>query len=220
MAKVNSTCRDSVAIMKDTDMERILVWDWPTRLGHWGLVLAFAVAYLTGDSEEWRLVHVWAGGALAGIIGFRIAWGLVGTRHARFASFVRGPAAAIDYIKALLRGQAPHFTGHNPAGGWAILALLGLGLGTAATGWPLYQDLDIEAFEDLHEGLVNAMLALVGVHLAGVVVGSLAHRENLARAMLTGWKQGQADEAIRSGRAWALLILAASAGLSAWWFAL
>ncbi len=198
-------------------MNKILVWDWPTRLGHWLMALAFLVAYVTGDSEEWRLVHVLAGGALAGLVAFRLAWGLFGSRHARFGSFVGSPRAAWRYLTGLMRGKGVHYTGHNPAGGYAILALLVLGLLSAASGWPVYQDIGGEWLEGLHEGVANAMLAVVVVHLAGVLVGSLAHRENLPRAMVTGYKLGRSDEAIRSARLWAVPLLLSCAGAAAWW---
>lgn len=201
-------------------MDKILVWDWPTRIGHWTMAIAFLVAYLTGESEEWRLVHVWAGGTLAGTVAFRVIWGLIGSRHARFASFVRSPMAAAAYVTNLFRGQPDHHTGHNPAGGWAIVALLLLGLGAAASGWPVYQDIGGEWLEELHELVVNAMLLVVIVHLAGVLVGSLAHRENLPRAMVTGYKLGHAGEAIAGGRVWAVPLLFACAGFGAWWLAL
>jgi cytochrome b len=198
-------------------MERILVWDWPTRIGHWAMAIAFIVAYATGESEEWRLVHVMAGGALAGLVVFRLLWGLVGSRHARFGTFMRSPKAALAYVTNLLRGQPEHYTGHNPAGGWAIVGLLLLGLGTAVSGWPLYQDIGGEWLEELHEGVVNFMLLLVGIHLAGVVVGSLAHRENLPRAMVTGYKMGGTNEAISGGRIWAVPLLIACALYGGWW---
>lgn len=201
-------------------MDRILVWDWPTRIGHWLMVAAFVVAYLTGESEEWRLVHVWAGGTLAGVVAFRLLWGLTGSRHARFSSFVRGPAAAWNYLNGLLAGRAEHHVGHNPAGAYAIVLLLVLGLLAAATGWPLYQDLAEDWLEELHEGVVNAMLMVVAIHLAGVVVGSLAHKENLPRAMVTGYKVGPADQAIPGARLWAVPLLLASAGFAAWWLAM
>jgi len=198
-------------------MEKILVWDWPTRIGHWLMAVAFLVAYVTGESEEWRLVHVWAGGTLAGVVVFRLVWGLIGSRHARFASFIRSPMAALGYVTNLLRGQPEHHTGHNPAGGWAIVALLLLGLGAAASGWPLYQDLGGEWLEELHEIVVNGMLLVVLAHLAGVVVGSLAHGENLPRTMVTGYKLGRRDEAISGGRLWAVPLLLACAVAAAWW---
>lgn len=198
-------------------LNRILVWDWPTRVGHWLMALSFLVAYVTGDSEEWRLVHVMAGGALAGLVVFRLVWGLVGTRHARFAAFLRSPVAAGRYLLGLAAGRAEHHTGHNPAGAWAIVALLGLGLLAAASGWPVYQEIGGEWLEEFHEGAVNGMLAVVGLHLAGVVVGSVSHRENLARAMLTGYKLGAPDEALASARVWAVPILLGVAGYTAWW---
>lgn len=198
-------------------MKRILVWDWPTRIGHWLMAAAFLVAYATGDSEEWRLVHVAAGGTLAGVIAFRVLWGLVGTRHARFTDFLRAPSAAWRYVTGLVRGNAPHYAGHNPAGGYAIFALLALGILTVASGWLTYQELGGEWLEEVHEAVVNLMLLVVGVHLAGVVVGSVAHRENLPRAMLTGYKQGFPGEAIGRAHFWAISLLLASAVAAAWW---
>jgi cytochrome b len=200
------------------NMEKILVWDWPTRFGHWLMAASFIVAYATGDSEEWRLVHVMAGGALAGLVLFRLVWGLIGTRHARFAAFLRPPGAAGRYLASMLAGQAEHHAGHNPAGAWAIVALLGLGLLAAASGWPVYQEIGGEWLEEFHEAMVNAMLMVVLLHLAGVLIGSLAHRENLARAMLSGYKLGWPDEAIRATRLWVVPFLLASAGAAAWWF--
>ncbi len=200
-------------------MDKIRVWDWPVRLGHWLLVGAFTLAWLTGDSEEWRLVHAYAGGTLIGVVLFRLVWGLIGTHHARFASFVRGPASVINYLKGLRIGKPPHTTGHNPAGAWAILSLLALGLLSGASGWLVYQDIGGDVVEELHEGLSAAMLMVVGLHVAGVIVGSLLHRENLVRAMLTGYKRGNPDEAIATPRAWAALTLIGWVAVCAWWFA-
>lgn len=204
-------------------MDRILVWDWPVRIGHWLLVGAFALAWLTGDSESWRLVHAFAGGTVVGVIAFRLLWGVVGTRHARFASFVRGPGGVRDYLLGLVSGRPLHTAGHNPAGGWAILALLALGLLTGAAGWLTYNDsfanLGGEWFEEVHEAMASLMLGVAGLHVAGVIVGSLAHRENLVRAMLTGMKQGTPAEAIASARIWAVPLLLGWVAACAWWLA-
>jgi cytochrome b len=181
----------------------VLVWDLPVRLTHWLMVLSFAGAWLTAEGERWRLVHVTLGYTLAGLVAFRLAWGLLGTRHARFASFVRGPAAAWAYLRGLMDGHAPHYTGHNPAGALAIVALLGFGVLTTGLGWALDADLGGHLLEEAHELAAQAMLAVVGVHLLGVLVGSLAHRENLVRAMFTGRKRAPRDQAI--GRAWSAL---------------
>lgn len=196
------------------DTSRVLVWDAPVRVFHWLLVLSFAGAWLTAESERWRLVHVTLGYTMAALAAFRIVWGLVGTRHARFASFVRGPRAAWQYLMALRTGRPEHHAGHNPAGALAIVALLALIGVTAASGWATYQDLGGEWLEELHEGAANALLALVGVHLAGVVVGSLVHRENLVRAMVTGRKHVPPQEGIRSAwRSVAVLMVAATLAL-------
>ena len=201
----------------DTTMNRVRVWDVPVRVFHWLLVLSFAGAWLSAESERWRLLHVTLGYTVAGLVAFRLVWGLVGTRSARFASFVRGPAAVAAYVKGLLAGRAPHTTGHNPAGALAIVGLLGLAAMTTAMGWATYNELGGDLTEEGHELAANAMLLLVGVHLAGVLVGSLAHRENLVRAMFTGRKRGDAAEGAE--RAWAplgALLLAAVLGFWAW----
>ncbi|HNQ04078.1 MAG TPA: cytochrome b/b6 domain-containing protein [Thiobacillaceae bacterium] len=200
-------------------MHKILVWDWPVRIGHWMLVGAFALAWLSSESEAWRLVHACAGGTMAGVVIFRLFWGVVGTRHARFASFVRGPGAALAYVRGLATDSPPHVVGHNPAGGWAILALLGLTLLSAASGWFVYQDAGGTWAEDLHEGLSSMLLGMVLLHVAGVLLGSLAHRENLVHAMFSGFKQGPAHAAIATARPLPVLVLLGCAVLCAWWFA-
>jgi cytochrome b len=195
---------------------RILVWDAPVRVFHWLLVLSFFGAFVTAESEYWRLVHVTLGYTVGGLVLFRLLWGLIGTRHARFASFVRGPAAVGRYIGALLRGQPAHPVGHNPAGALAIVLLLLLSVVTVASGWLTYEDLGGHWLEELHEGAANFMLLVVCVHVAGVAVSSWLHRENLVRAMLDGRKQGAPDQGIRwSWWPLALLLLAAVLGF---WF--
>lgn len=194
--------------------QRRLVWDAPVRVVHWLLVLCFAGAWLTGERETWRLLHVSLGYTLGGLLAFRLVWGLVGTRHARFSRFVRGPAAVRAYLGSLLRGRPQHFTGHNPAGAVAILALIALGGLLVASGWATYEELTPFDLGELHELVAHAMLLVVGAHIVGVVVSSRLHRENLVRAMLTGRKADvPAGESIR--RAWwpvALLVVAAVIG--------
>ena len=187
-------------------MQKILIWDWPVRIGHWLMVGGFVTAWLTSESENFRLVHAWAGGIVLAVAAFRLLWGIVGSRHARFASFVRGPQAVLAYLSSLLRLQPAHHTGHNPAGGWAIVALLGLGILTGISGWANYNELGGHWLEELHEGLAAGMLTVVIVHLAGVLSGSLMHGENLVQAMLTGRKAGSPEEAIPSARPMAAAI--------------
>jgi cytochrome b len=195
---------------------RTLVWDAPVRVFHWLMVLSFAVAWLSSDSERWKLVHITAGYTMVFLVVFRILWGLVGTRHARFTDFVRGPRAVFSYLGSLLRRQPEHHTGHNPAGGLAVLALLGLALLTAATGWANYNELGGEWLEDVHEALATGMLALVLVHIVAVVVSSRLHRENLVAAMIHGRKPVPTSEGIRAPwRSIAAVVLAVVLGF--WW---
>jgi cytochrome b len=196
---------------------RPLIWDLPTRLFHWLMVLSFAGAYVTAESERWRLLHVSLGYTLAGLVAFRVLWGLIGSRHARFASFVRGPAAVARYLRSLASGRPEHHAGHNPAGALAVLALLGLGALLTASGWATYNDLGGEWLEEAHEAIANGMLALVGLHIAAVIVSSRLHRENLVAAMISGRKNAAPEEAARSPwRSVAALLLAAVLGF--WWW--
>jgi len=193
----------------------ILVWDLPTRVFHWLLALSFAGAWITAESERWRLVHVTLGYTLGGLLAFRLLWGLVGTRHARFASFVRGPAAVLRYLRSLLSGRPEHHVGHNPAGALAIVALLGLGAALVLSGWSTYHDVGGAWLEELHEGVASAMLALVLLHVGAVLLSSGLHRENLVRAMLTGRRQGAPADGI--GRTWRVLgVLLLAAVLGFW----
>lgn len=196
--------------------KRILVWDAPVRVFHWLMVLCFFGAYVTSESERWRLLHVTLGYTMVGLVGFRILWGLVGTRYARFASFVRGPKAVTRYVGAILQGRPEHHTGHNPAGALAIIALLGLALFVAASGWATYNELGGEWLEEAHEAVANLMLLLVGVHVLAVVLSSWLHRENLVGAMISGRKPGKPEEGIRSAwRSVAAVMLIAVLGF--WW---
>jgi len=195
---------------------KILVWDAPVRVFHWLMVLSFAGAYLTAESERWRLVHVSLGYTLGGLVAFRVLWGLLGTRYARFASFVRGPAAVMRYLSSIARGQPEHHVGHNPAGALAIVLLLLLSVATVVSGWANYNDLGGHWLEELHEVAANFMLAVVGVHVAGVVMASWLHRENLVRAMLTGRKEGAPNQGIR-WTWWPLALVLLAAVLGFWW---
>ncbi len=191
-------------------LKRILVWDIPTRVFHWALALSFAGAFLTAETERYRDVHVALGYLMLGLIVFRLAWGFAGTRYARFASFAFKPAQIVDYLRSLFRRQPQHFIGHNPAGGLAIFLLLGLGLTTAVSGVLLYQEIWGEAFEELHEGAANFMLAVVFIHIAGVAVSSLLHHENLVRSMFTGYKNATPEAGIARSYTWLGVIMLAT----------
>jgi cytochrome b len=196
--------------------EPVLVWDTAVRAFHWLMVLCFAGAWITAESEHWRLLHVTLGYTMAGLILFRLAWGLVGTRHARFANFVRGPRAVAAYLRSLWRGRPEHHSGHNPAGAWAVLGLLGLSALVVFSGWATYEEIWAHWPEDLHEGAANALMALVAVHVIGVIVSSVLHRENLVRAMVSGRKlHAPAGDAIQ--RAWGAVAVLMLAAVLAFW---
>jgi cytochrome b len=201
----------------DTTDGRILVWDVPVRLFHWLMAACFAGAFVTAESEHWRLVHVTLGYTVGGLVLFRLVWGLVGTKYARFASFVRGPSAVWRYLLGVARAHPDRHIGHNPAGAVVIVAMLTLACALTITGWTAYNDVGGEWLNELHEGIANVMLALVGVHVAGVIASSWLHRENLIGAMLGGRKRGQPGEGVRNAwRSVAALMLAVV--LTFWWW--
>jgi len=195
---------------------RVLVWDFPVRVFHWLMVLCFAGAYLTSESESLKTVHTTLGYTMAGLIAFRLAWGFIGTRYARFSDFVRGPAAVAGYLRSLLQRRPQHFLGHNPAGALAILALLLLGAVTAGTGWLALQETSGEMWEEIHETIANAMLAVALVHVAAVIVSSRLHHENLVASMFSGEKAGRPEQGLRRGWhsiGWLVLL-----GVAAFWW--
>lgn len=184
--------------------QEIKVWDPLVRIFHWTLVAAFAIAFITEGEDSTLSLHSWAGYTVLGLVLFRLVWGLIGTRHARFTDFVRSPAMALAYGKDLLSGRARRYIGHNPAGGLMIVLLLISLLMTGVMGVAL---LGIEEqagpmagmmagvghdtgkmIEEIHEFFANATLFLVVIHVLGVLVESLLHRENLVRSMFNGRK--------------------------------
>jgi cytochrome b len=196
--------------------QKIRVWDAPVRVFHWLLVLSFVGAYLSAESEVWRLLHVTLGYTLGGLLVFRLVWGVIGTRYARFGSFVRGPSAVMRYLKSIQAKQPEHHLGHNPAGAVAIVLLMALGLGIAATGYITYNDLGPGWVSELHDVLANTMVLVIIGHLVGVVMASWQHKENLVRSMVTGYKMGEAAQGIR--RTWVLVAVAlVLAVLGFWW---
>jgi cytochrome b len=179
---------------------QIYVWDGLVRLFHWTTVLTFTIAYMTED--DLLSVHVWAGYILGLFLLARIVWGFVGSQHARFADFVYGPRTTVHYVRDLLLFRAKRHLGHSPGGGAMVVVLLVLLTATLVTGLmvyggdqqagPLAGILSREAgesLEELHETFANITLALVVLHVGAVVLASLVHRENLVRAMFSGFKR-------------------------------
>lgn len=167
----------------------VRVWDIGVRLFHWSLVLSFVVAWLTRHGSE--DIHHLAGYAAAALVALRLVWGAVGTHYARFAQFTRSPVTVLGYLRDIATGREARYLGHNPAGGAMILLLLAMMGGTALTGWMMTTDQfwGDDNISHLHERLADGLLILVLLHIAGVVLASLRHRENLVRAMVTGRKR-------------------------------
>ncbi|QLQ32599.1 MAG: cytochrome b/b6 domain-containing protein [Candidatus Thiothrix singaporensis] len=189
-------------------LQKVLVWDLPTRVFHWSLAASFAGAYVTAESERYRDIHVALGYVMLGLLLFRLVWGFAGTTYARFSSFLYAPQQVMAYARSLFSPQPQHYVGHNPAGGVAVFLLLALGLLIGVSGLGLYWEIgDEDIFEELHEIAANLMLAVVFIHIAGVVASSVLHKENLVRAMLTGYKQAEAERAIRHSYHWLGMIM-------------
>lgn len=189
--------------MPPSTTHEVRVWDLPLRVFHWSLASSFVLCYLSED--DWTSLHVNAGYLMAGLLLFRLIWGLAGPEHARFRDFVRSPGFILDYLKQAIRLSAPRYLGHNPAGGAMVVALLlTLGL-TLLSGLALYGATDFagplagwlrgaamaDLLEESHELLAQFSLFLILLHLGGVLFSSLSHRENLVKAMVTGMKPEQ-----------------------------
>ena len=154
---------------------------------------------------------------MLGLLAFRLVWGFIGPRYARFSSFVHSPVAAFRYLRDEMRGRAPRYVGHNPAGSWAVFGLLILGVATGVTGYLNFNEQGGESMEDLHEAFANAWLVLVGLHILGVVFSSVMQRENLVRSMITGFKRGVAEDTEpRNARGVGLAMVAAILGFWGW----
>jgi len=179
----------------------IPVWDIFVRVFHWALVLSFTIAYFTED--DLLGLHTFAGYSVLFLIGLRLVWGFIGTRHARFSDFVKRPAEVKQYLKQIAKFSPKRYLGHNPAGGAMIVMLLIAlllttfsGLVTYATaegagplsGWIAKGAWGGEAWEEIHEFFANFTLLLVFLHVGGVALESLLHRENLVKSMFTGKK--------------------------------
>lgn len=162
----------------------VRVWDPFVRIFHWTLVLTFAGAWITAEaSASW---HERLGYLALALVGLRVVWGLVGTHHARFSDFVRGPSTTFRYLRDLVAGRASHYLGHNPAGGWMVIGLLCGLLLTSITG--LVVEDEHSFWGEVHEVAANLTVMMVAVHVAGVIIASRLHGENLVRAMITGSK--------------------------------
>jgi cytochrome b len=198
-------------------IRRILVWDMPTRVFHWLQALSFGAAYLTAFSERMRNFHVALGYILLGLLVFRLLWGFIGTRYARFRSFLFNPMDMVDYLLTMIKGKPQHYLGHNPAGSVSVWLLLALGLFIGATGVLALRDDASDLVVEMHGVATNVMLGVILLHLIGVLVSSILHRENLVRAMLTGFKSAGSGEGIQRAYNWLGVLMVAAVVI--FWFA-
>jgi cytochrome b len=184
------------------DPSSVKVWDPLIRIFHWSLVFTFFVAFITED--DWMDLHVQAGYAVSILITFRLIWGIIGTRQARFLSFIKPPSVVVSYFKQMLSLRVPHYLGHNPLAAVMVIALLSSITLVAFTGMVLiagegqgplagtvYASWSGEWMEEIHEFFANFSLLLVIAHVSGVVVSSLLERENLVKAMINGRKKAR-----------------------------
>jgi cytochrome b len=187
--------------MKNNDSVR--VWDPFVRIFHWGLVLSFLLAYVT--EEDILSIHTLAGYVVIGLLFLRIIWGFIGTRYAKFSEFAYAPSTIYQFLVETGKFRAPRYLGHNPAGGAMIFMLIASVLMTSISGLVVYGAAEqagpladmmsgfpmffSELSEEIHEFFANFTLLLVILHVGGVLLESLIHRENLVLSMITGRKR-------------------------------
>lgn len=221
----------------DAPRRAVVVWDLPTRIFHWSMVLLVAINLfvISPKGGLHTKIHFVAGYAIAGLLVFRLAWGFIGSRRSRFADFVHPWPKLRAYLARLSRFDPPHSVGHNPVGGWMILGLLAFLLSMTLTGvlaanrrsaGPLAHWMGADGARlmgELHSLLSSILIALIVAHIAGVLVEWLLSGENLIRAMLNGRKRLPEVEAASEPapapiwRAAVLLVVAAAFSL---WLAL
>jgi cytochrome b len=189
----------------------IRTWDLPTRLFHWTLaglfVGAFAIGELADERSPTFAIHMLLGLILMAAIAFRLVWGLIGSRHARFGDFLYSPAALVGYLKDALARRDRPYAGHNPGSSWAIYGMVLLPILLVTTG-VLAQPMN-ELLEDVHGVLGKVMLAAVIAHLAGLAFHTWRHRENVALSMITGKRPGPPEQAIPSSHPVAAVVFVA-----------
>lgn len=198
------------AVLAEETMDsesKVKVWDLPTRVFHWLLAACVAAAWWSGDAGKMDL-HFALGYVVLGLLALRLIWGFIGFPTARFSQFVRGPKAAAGYVRYRLGlpGGEPPPPGHNPVGGWMVVALLLILTAQAATGLFTSDDImtdgpltsyvssgAVAAFSTIHRVEAKIVLLLAIVHVAAVLVYLLVFRENLIRPMVTGWKNAKGE---------------------------
>ena len=203
---------------------RVVVWDAPVRLFHWALTVLVVFSYVTGKlGHSWMSWHVKSGYAILALLLFRLAWGFAGSATARFSRFVRGPAAAFEYARGLFRAEPARLTGHNPLGGWMVLALIAVLLLQASTGLfaddeiatqgplaALVPDAVVDRMSRIHSWNEWAVVAAVAIHVVAIAAYQWGLHRDLIGPMVHG-RAESADPAPRSSPAWLAALLFALA---------
>ena len=180
-----------------SNKKTILVWDFPIRVFHWLLVICFSGAWLTSESERLQMIHYAFGYSAIGLVLFRLVWGVIGTKYARFSQFVKGPKLMIVHARDLLSGNPHKDPGHNPVGGIVMVGLMLIILLIGLTGYLSVKEFLGDWVGEVHEAIASVALGLVIIHIAAAVIMSFIQKENLVRAMINGKKQGLLDQAIK-----------------------
>ena len=192
---MNESIRDGVGATGKV-REAIMVWDMPVRVFHWLLVICFAGAWLSSESERWAMIHYAFGYTASLLVLIRLVWGLIGTRYARFSQFLKKPKAVLEHFMAMLRGNPHQDVGHNPAGGLVMFALMLLILLIGLSGYLSVKEFLGNFVSEIHEAVSSLVLGLAIVHIIAAVGMSLIERQNLIRSMVTGKKQGMPEQGI------------------------
>ncbi|MBU3620001.1 cytochrome b/b6 domain-containing protein [Polynucleobacter sp. CS-Odin-A6] len=175
----------------------VLVWDFPVRVFHWLLVISFAGAWFTSEGESQQMVHYAFGYSACALVLFRVIWGMVGTRYARFTEFIKGPTETLHHLKSLFTGNQHLGLGHNPVGALVMISLMILILLIGLTGYWSVKEYLGEYMTGAHEAISSLALGFVAIHVAAAIIMSFLQKENLVKSMITGTKQGAPEQAIR-----------------------
>ncbi|MCC6485817.1 MAG: cytochrome b/b6 domain-containing protein [Armatimonadetes bacterium] len=199
-------------------MKRVLVYDLPTRVFHWLFALFFVIAFVVSkrfDDDQPRFSHhMIAGLVLLALVVFRTVWGFAGSKYARFSTFVLNPTELVSYFRGILTGDRRRWPGHNPASSWVAVIMLSLVVALAVTGYLMTRDRAFKDLKDIHETLANIFLAAVILHIAGVIVHTLRHKDAIWKSIITGYKTdvAQPSPPIRLYPAVGVLLLAVTFG--------
>jgi cytochrome b len=197
-AKLGAIYHSTLRILpKGITMRKKTVYDWPTRLFHWFVaaffLAAFAIVKLVNDDEPTYVFHMLFGLTLSFTVMLRIAWGFFGSKHARFTDFALNPRQLFDYFKGFLTSSKKKWAGHNPASSWAALVMYFLALGLGITGYLMTTTTNKEDFEDIHEIFADAFIIVVILHVVGIFLHTVRHKELIGLSMIDGKKNDVTD---------------------------